>query len=119
MIAAISSPDRPASFASWRYSAVSMTVCMIEYTAMPYMGQRQCSCNHIRLFDGFVFSALSKAHSGATTILVDEFHAGVLKGASYDFKGRATRLGSFLFELVDSHDADARAISQVLLAPAK
>jgi hypothetical protein len=54
-----------------------------------------------------------------SAVLVDEFHARILEGASYDLKGRATRLGSFLFELVDSHDADARAIGQVLLAPAK
>ena len=50
---------------------------------------------------------------------VDELHAGTLKGASYDLKGRASRLAPLLFELVDSHDADVRAIRQVPLAPAK
>jgi hypothetical protein len=71
------------------------------------------------LFPRLIFWRLSEAHPGATAVLVDEFHARILKGASYDLKGRATRLGPLLFELVDSHDADARAISQVLLAPAK
>ena len=63
--------------------------------------------------------AFFEAHSGPSSVLVDEFHARILKGASYDLKGRATRLSPLLFELVDSHDADARTISQVLLAPAK
>jgi hypothetical protein len=65
------------------------------------------------------FRALSKAYSGASAILIDELNAGILKGASYDFKGRASRLAPLLFKLVDSHDANARAISQVPLAPAK
>jgi hypothetical protein len=60
-----------------------------------------------------------KAHPGAAAVFVDEFHARILKGAFYDLKRRTTRLGPLLFELVDSHDADAGTISQVLLAPAK
>ncbi len=66
-----------------------------------------------------LFCGLAKSYPGAAAVFVDEFHARILKRASYDLKGRATRLGPLLFELVDSHDADARTISQVLLAPAK
>ena len=60
---------------------------------------------------------LSQAQAWSATILVDELDAGFLKGSSYDIKGRATWLAPLLFELVDGHDADARSISQVLLAP--
>ena len=73
----------------------------------------------IGLFAGLFFSRFSKPNTGATAVFVDELDAGILKRASYDLKGRATRLGPLLFELVDSHDADARTIGQVLLAPAK
>jgi hypothetical protein len=48
---------------------------MIEYTALPYIGQRQSPHYRIRLFYRFFFSALSKAHSGTATILVDELDA--------------------------------------------
>jgi hypothetical protein len=60
---------------------------------------------------------LSKAHAWSTAVLVDELDASFLKGSSYDIKGSATWLAPLLFELVDGHDADARLISQVLLAP--
>jgi hypothetical protein len=60
---------------------------------------------------------LPKAYTWSPTVLVDELHASLLKGSSYDVKGRATWLAPLLFELVDGHDADARSISQVLLAP--
>jgi len=70
-----------------------------------------------------LFSYLSlrlfKPTPGASTVLVDEFDTRVLKGAFYNLKGRAMRLGPLLFELVDGHDADARTISEVLLAPTK
>jgi hypothetical protein len=65
-----------------------------------------------------LFSRLSKSYTRTSAVLVDELDAGIFKGASYDLERRATR-APLLFELVDSHDADARAISQVLLAPAK
>jgi hypothetical protein len=48
---------------------------MIEYTALPYSGQRQSPHHRSRLFYRFFFSALSKAHSGTATILVDELDA--------------------------------------------
>jgi hypothetical protein len=60
---------------------------------------------------------LSKAQAWSPTVLVDELDAGFLKGSSYDIKGRATWSIPLLFELVDGHDADARSISQILLAP--
>jgi len=72
-----------------------------------------------RLFVGLFFSRFSKPNARATAVFIDELDAGILKGASYDLKGRASRLAPLLFELMDSHDADARAISQVLLAPAQ
>jgi hypothetical protein len=59
---------------------------------------------------------LAQSHAGSTAVLVDEFDAGQLEGSSHNIQGRATRLTSVLFELVDSHDADTRAISQILLA---
>jgi hypothetical protein len=60
---------------------------------------------------------LAKAHARSATVLVDKLHASFLKGSSYDIKGRATWLAPLLFELVDGHNADARSISQILLAP--
>jgi hypothetical protein len=60
---------------------------------------------------------LSNPYAWSATVLVDELDAGFLEGSSYDIKGRATWLAPLLFELVDGHDADARSISQVLLAP--
>jgi hypothetical protein len=60
---------------------------------------------------------LPKSNAGSATVLVDELNPGFLKGSSYDIKGRATWLAPLLFELVNGHDADARSISQVLLAP--
>jgi len=53
---------------------------MIEYTAVPYIGQRRCSRYRFRLFDRFFFYRLSKAHSGTAAVLVDELDArgGVL-----------------------------------------
>jgi hypothetical protein len=59
----------------------------------------------------------SQSNAWPATVLVDELDARFLKGSSYDIKGRATWLAPLLFELVDGHDADARSISQVLLAP--
>src|ERR1700730_7305799 len=53
-----------------------MTVCMIEYTAVPYIGQRRCSRYRFRLFDRFFFHGLSKAPSGTAAVLVDELDAG-------------------------------------------
>jgi hypothetical protein len=49
---------------------------MIEYTAVPYIGQRRCWRYRFRLFDRFFFYGLSKAHSGTAAVLVDEFDAG-------------------------------------------
>jgi len=49
---------------------------MIEYTAVPYIGQRRCSRYRFRLFDRFFFYGLSKAHSGTAAVLVDELDAG-------------------------------------------
>ena len=66
-----------------------------------------------------IFRWLSKSDTRSPAVLVDELDAGILKGASYDLKGRASRLAPLLFELVDSHDADVRAISEILLAPAQ
>jgi hypothetical protein len=63
--------------------------------------------------------AFAQAHSGTAPVLVDEFNASQFEGSSHNIQCRATRLTSVLFELVDGHDADARAISQVLLAPAE
>ena len=68
---------------------------------------------------GLFFSRFSKPNTRATAVFIDELDAGILKGAFYDLKGRASRLAPLFFELVDSHDADVRAISQVLLAPTK
>jgi hypothetical protein len=65
----------------------------------------------------FRLCRLPKTHAWSTTVVVDELDASFLKGSSYDIKGRATWLAPLLFELVDGHDADARSISQVLLAP--
>jgi len=79
----------------------------------------QRDIRRIDLFAGLIFSRFSKPNTGATAVLVDELDARILKGASYDLKGCATRLTPLFFELVDSHDADACTISQVLLAPAK
>jgi len=36
----------------------------------------------IRSFPGFFFCGLSKAHAGATAVLVDEFDAGGFQSAS-------------------------------------
>jgi hypothetical protein len=66
-----------------------------------------------------IFRWLSKSNTRSPAVLVDELDAGILKGASYDLKCGPSRLAPLLFELVDSHDADVRSISQVLLAPAK
>jgi hypothetical protein len=65
----------------------------------------------------FLLRRLSQTYTWSTTVLVDELHPGFLEGSSYDIKGCATWLAPLLFELVDGHDADARSISQVLLAP--
>jgi hypothetical protein len=83
---------------------------------MPGLGEVSSSP---QWFSGLIFCWLSKSNTGTPAVFIDELDAGILKGASYDLKGRASRLAPFLFELVDSHDADVRAISQVLLAPAK
>src|SRR5258705_11084385 len=56
-----------------------MTVCMIEYTAVPYIGQRRCSRYRFRLFDRFFFYRLSKAHSGTAAVLVDELDLAIVK----------------------------------------
>jgi len=64
-----------------------------------------------------LFGWLAKPHAGPSPVLVDELHASFLKSSSYDIKSRAPWFAPVLFELVDGHDADARAISQVLLAP--
>jgi hypothetical protein len=60
---------------------------------------------------------LPKAQAWSSTVFVDELHASFLEGSSYDIEGRATWLAPLLFEMVDGHDANARSISQVLLAP--
>jgi hypothetical protein len=73
----------------------------------------------IRSFPRLFFRRLSKPYARATAVLVDEFYAGQFEGSPHNIKCRATRLAPLLFELMDSHDADARAISQALLAPAK
>jgi hypothetical protein len=70
-----------------------------------------------RRFSPPLLCRLSKAHAWSATVVVDELNASFLKGSFYDIKGRATWLAPLLFELVDGHDADARSISQVLLAP--
>jgi hypothetical protein len=62
---------------------------------------------------------LSKAYSWTTPVLVDEFDAGLLEGPLHDIKCRTARLAPLLFELVDSHDTNACAVSQALLTPAK
>jgi hypothetical protein len=64
-----------------------MTVCMVEYTAVPYISQRRCSRYRFRLFDRFFFYGLSKAHSGTAAVLVDEFDVRFLKSPSYDPEG--------------------------------
>jgi hypothetical protein len=71
------------------------------------------------LFAELFFCRLSKTDTRAATVLVNELDAGQFEGSPHNIKCRATRLAPFLFELVDSHDSDACAISQVLLAPAK
>ncbi|SRR5258705_13053034 len=71
-----------------------MTVCMIEYTAVPYIGQRRCSRYRFRLFDRFFFYRLSKAHSGTAAVLVDELDAGGGVLASRCSQ-KGARLGSF------------------------
>jgi hypothetical protein len=45
---------------------------------------------------------LAQSHAGSTAVLVDEFDAGQLEGSSHNIQGRATRLTSVLFELVDN-----------------
>jgi hypothetical protein len=67
------------------------------------------------LFPRFFFCGLSKPHSGTTAVLIDELDAGQLEGSSHNIQGRATRLTSVLFELVDNHDADARALIPALV----
>jgi hypothetical protein len=62
---------------------------------------------------------LSKAHSWTTPVLVDEFDASLLEGPLHNIKCRTARLAPLRFELVDSHDTNACAISQALLTPAK
>src|SRR5664280_2041139 len=82
MMAAIASPDRPASFASCRYSGVSMTVCMVIYTAMPYRCQQRCSSDRMRsFFEIFSFAGFRRRTPGTAAVLVDEFDAGQLQGA--------------------------------------
>jgi hypothetical protein len=75
--------------------------------------------HRIYSFPRLFFCGPSKADTGTAAVLVDEFDAGQFEGSPHNIKCRATRLAPLLFELMDSHDADARAISQVLLAPAK
>jgi hypothetical protein len=43
-------------------------------------------------FSWLVSRRLPKAQTGAAAVFVDEFHAGVLEGASNDIKGGAPRL---------------------------
>jgi len=73
----------------------------------------------IALFVRPFFPRLSQPYTWTAAVFVDELDASFLKGSSYDIKGRATWLAPLLFELMDGHDADARTISQVLLAPTK
>jgi hypothetical protein len=68
-------------------------------------------------FSPLLLWRLSKAYAWSTTVLVDELDACFLKGPSYNIESRATWLAPLLFELVDGHDADARSIGQILLAP--
>jgi hypothetical protein len=75
------------------------------------------SQNYRRRFLPLWLGRLPKADAWPATVLVDELDPGFFKGSSYDIKGRPTWLAPLLFELVDGHDADARSISQVLLAP--
>jgi len=70
--------------------------------------------------DGFLpllLGQLPEAYTRSATVLVDELDASFLKSSSYDIEGCATWLAPLFFELVDGHDANARSISQVLLAP--
>jgi hypothetical protein len=71
------------------------------------------------LFGVPFFSRFSKSYTGATAVLVDEFDASLLEGPLHNIKCRTARLAPFLFELVNSHDTNACAISQALLTPAK
>ena len=65
----------------------------------------------------FSLCGLSKAHSGATAVLVDEFDACLFKGSSYNIKGRAPRLACPGFELMHRYNSDASCIGEFLLAP--
>jgi hypothetical protein len=62
---------------------------------------------------------LTKSHTRAAAIFIDELDAGGFQSLPNDFKCRAARLAASLFELMDSHDTDPRPIGQHLLTPAK
>jgi hypothetical protein len=62
---------------------------------------------------------LSKTHAGAATIFVDEFDAGGLERASYNFKSRTARLTYAGFKLMDGDHAHACVAGKFLLGPTK
>ena len=70
-----------------------------------------------KLFSWLVFHRLTKPHTGAPAIFVDEFDAGVLESTPNDIEGGAARLGRSRLKLMDRHLAYTRGRCEILLAP--
>jgi hypothetical protein len=62
-------------------------------------------------------SRLSQSNTGSAAVFVDEFDAGLLKGASYSLECRTSRFARPGFELVHCYNSDAGCVSKLLLAP--
>jgi hypothetical protein len=60
---------------------------------------------------------LTKAHTGTAAVFVNEFDAGVFKGASNDLKGGTPRLCHSRLELMNGHLAYTRSRCKILLIP--
>jgi len=63
--------------------------------------------------------APSQAKSGATTIFVNELHAGSFKCPSNDLQRCATRLARPGLQLVHGHNPHPSVLCEFLLAPRK
>ena len=110
---------RAATQARWR-GQVRRREIVVRVTTRPCDREKLVAAgsqNRRGRLSAFRLCRLPKSQAWSTTVLVDELDASFLKGSSYDIKGRATWLAPLLFELVNGHDANARSISQVLLAP--
>jgi hypothetical protein len=103
-----------------RYLAeLSKWLRFAEWAFALLMDLTACASKSARLFPRFSPYWLSKAHSWATPVLVDELDASLLESSSHDIQCRPARFMRSCFELTNGYNPYCRFVRQLLLTPIK